>query len=702
MVTLNKKGTPSLPNVRQNGSHQTQSPSFDAMAELTEAIQKNEAILHGYEVLASEIVKNAPVEGTLGEPVTDSLSGSSEDKIISGWAKAEAALDQNFWEIRQRLERKKATAAGKHEKLPTREERLLALELDKRAALELAGRRVTAPSLNLRLSYIIWCEKTVKGVVDVLKERLHRLEELKGHAEANFHHLLLNHYHGLPPKNNALHNPAIFWGLIGLLSIVEIFINLAAFQDINIGDNNVAATVLASIFAITQSLSAKALGVAWEKGIKRGILKYLGTTFLCCVLACLLRFGMENGGMIVKASLMVLNCFFVGLTVFLGHSHAQNLAFFSYLRQRHSLTQRIKKLHSQIEQIEDAHKNRCEEVELEIKEQARVMEDEAKESLEKNVSLNQEALLKLDGYEKNFHKRLKDTEQSALAQYRHLNHSARTSTGHPPVKRWHNPLHSLNGQAMNCAVTLLLGAMFCWGCGETQLPETHIEVLIDQTDTTHGQNVPSLCEHITKTAFPNGIGHEWGETSIALSPIGETSTQATQIVALAASEPYWTRNEQKHRSNEKAFREGLQNALDSLTKPGTGMNHSFIHRNFFYRLTELGKKPDRKIMLSWSDLIANDQYANFYRYAENPKGIWLAKEELVAKMESEYPLPDLTGITIINIHHPSKRWDELHEVSKRFWEYYWSSKGAKVEFYNNAPAKFVSTQTQTNQHPPPK
>ena len=111
----------------------------------------------------------------------------------------------------------------------------------------------------------------------------------------------------------------------------------------------------------------------------------------------------------------------------------------------------------------------------------------------------------------------------------------------------------------------------------------------------------------------------------------------------------------------KAFRGELKRALDSLTRPDTALPHSYIHRNFYYRLRELSPQPGLKIVLAWTDLIVNDRNVNFYDYQKHPERIWEERDSLIARMTTDYSLADfdLKGIKIIIIHQPSKELDEL-------------------------------------------
>ena len=54
------------------------------------------------------------------------------------------------------------------------------------------------------------------------------------------------------------------------------------------------------------------------------------------------------------------------------------------------------------------------------------------------------------------------------------------------------------------------------------------------------------------------------------------------------------------------------------------------------------------------------------------------KDSIIAELESQCHLPDLTGIEIYIIHQPSLEMDELVYMAKLFWQDYFQSHGATV------------------------
>jgi hypothetical protein len=208
--------------------------------------------------------------------------------------------------------------------------------------------------------------------------------------------------------------------------------------------------------------------------------------------------------------------------------------------------------------------------------------------------------------------------------------------------------------------------------------------MIDQTDP-HTYEVEPMLDYIQGCVIQDTLQNEWGEATINLSPIGETSTQSVLTVHLPASGSVLLRNEQQHKKQLGKFRAELREALLALTHSETGMDHSYINRNLYARLNEIKKHPGRKIVLCWSDLILNEPEVNFYLYRDHPEQILEHKEELTKAMTKDYPIPQMAGVKIINIYQPTIVDDQLHEVAKRYFEEYWTSLGMQVEFKSNIP-----------------
>lgn len=661
---------------------------LDVKAEIENTVRQGDIVIQGYEISVSEQVKSAVYGARYALPETDSASSLlTEEKISSGHNNADAMLRREYGKTRTDFQSGRAVAETHLLRLPPKEDYLRGLESEKHEALVAAEKHAKCPALDFRLRWLIWCKKNVTGVVDALNERLHRLEELKSHSDTLYQSLLVIRYWQITPQKGLVDHPFVFWVLMILLASFEIAVNLAAFQDLNIGSNNIIATALATFFAFSQSFSAKTFGVAWQKSHKRHFIVYLITTVGCCLFICLLRAGIPQENWLIKTIYITINLFFVGLTILLGYTHAQHSDFFSVLARRQKLSRKLEHIRSQIVQIEQAHQKNCERINLQIENKALELSNAEKEHVEAKIATYENGLAHLDGQEEIARKQLKNIEQTALNQYRLLSHDVRIDIGYKSVTRGKTAIPVLNGQTFSHLALILVAGLGCFGCQSSShpVPETHIEVLIDQTDSTSGQDPNPMFEWVSTMTFPDTAVTEWGETSVIISTIGDLSTQPSQSIVLPASQPFWRRNEHQFRESKARFNSNLKGAFVEITKLSKGKKESFIHRNFFYRFKELSKQPGGRVLLSWSDLIANDESGNFYTYQKNPKRLWEDRDRLIAKMEDDYPLPDLTGIRIVNVHQSPKEWDELHEVSKRFWEYYWTKRGATVEFKTNVP-----------------
>jgi hypothetical protein len=184
---------------------------------------------------------------------------------------------------------------------------------------------------------------------------------------------------------------------------------------------------------------------------------------------------------------------------------------------------------------------------------------------------------------------------ASLERYRYDNSRARKDKGHAPVKRWQDDSdEGADDLSMikKISVILLFFGFGLASCGERG-PATYMEVLYDSTDGIHAQvNTAPMRDYIMNHVNEDIQDGAWGKFEVTLSQIGETSTQFTRTVTLAASEPYLLRNENENRQRPERFKQELGAALDSLTQPVPKTDHSYIHRNFYYRLQALAPKQE--------------------------------------------------------------------------------------------------------------
>lgn len=659
---------------------------------LKDTFRKNDAVIRHYKSVAEEIAATGITDGVNGEPTADSQDSYAENALITSHTEAAATIGYNNLEALAKIEGMAAAAKQSLDNAATKEKYLSELANPRQQALTEAARRIELPSLDLGVMRMIRQYRTVQGVTTALKERLRQLQEQKTHTETRYHHLLEKQYQRIPPDKQWIDLPAVFWGAVAGLFFLEIIVNFTSFQTLGLGDTNLAALMLGLFFAIGQAWSAKCLGFARRKMQKRRVILFLAVTALFCLLISGFRITME-GSWMARMVYLIINFLIAGWTAILAYLHAQHHDFFSLLRRRHRLSARIENRRYQIEHTEKTYRQKCEEVEREINAKAEKLAQAAEEQFRKKIEQYESELEKLDAHDSNCLQQLDAIRDGALNKYRHLNQNARRDNGHPPVQRWQASNRSRSNGRMRDVKNMLTFLLLVWlsGMGCSTPPEdTYIEILYDQTDTTYAQDIDPMLDYILSFVSYDTIHGQWGETTVTLSHIGETSTQFSQSVHLPASESYWLRNELEHRKKPGEFRAELREALVSLTEPGKGMKKSYIHRNFYYRLKELARHNGRRIVLSWSDLIVNDRKINFYDYRENPQAILAQRDSLIALMTKDYPLPNLTGVKLINVHQPPRPNDELHEVCKRYFGYYWESLGIEVEFKTNIPMREIS------------
>jgi hypothetical protein len=94
--------------------------------------------------------------------------------------------------------------------------------------------------------------------------------------------------------------------------------------------------------------------------------------------------------------------------------------------------------------------------------------------------------------------------------------------------------------------------------------------------------------------------------------------------------------------------------------------------------------------LIFSDGLENTKGLSFYDYRHNPALLLEEKDKIIAELEKQCPLPDLSGIEIWIIHQPSLELDELGHYVKLFWKEYFQSHGATVHLLAGVNGAFVT------------
>jgi len=649
---------------------------------------ENHEIIHQYEMEASKFAHQGSTDGSYGIPAADFVGHChAEEEIIHSHAKAKEhlhlATEKNRQKITNHLTEKKEKLTNQE----SEEHRKSRLEQAQREAHHKASNKVTCVTKDLKLWWMIRMQKTVDGVLSTLKEHHRHAKEEKAHLDAQHHHLLHHHYHQIPPLKRLIDYIFIFYFTVGLLFLMEIGSNFSAFKAIGLGDINLISLVIGIGLALGQAISAKELGFAHfrKQRIRTGL--FLIITFVLCTIISTARWGME-GSLFLKLTLISINFLIAIATTILAHSHAKHHDYFLAVRLRKKKSAQIQKIEHQMMAIETDYEKRKIDEQWKVIHKTRREEKEHTESLKREIRQNESQLQELVTQEQHNLQKLNAIKHDALARYRELNQKARQASNHQIVNHWlhqgkkkgNNNTSSINKVA-GFLLVILVGLSSC----NTPVEPTHIEVIYDQTGITKSQDIHLMADYILSHALNNHHKESWGEVHIHLSSISELSTPIVRHLELPASKGHLMRKELEHKQHISQFKKALVMELEGLTHPSLAMNHSYIHRNIYYRLHDLAKKKGHRIVLVWSDLILNHPPVDFYHYTENPSGIITDKDSLIHLMTDGYSLHDVTGIKLVNIHTSEKKFDALHESSKHFFEHYWTSKGIEVKFLTTIP-----------------
>jgi hypothetical protein len=143
---------------------------------------------------------------------------------------------------------------------------------------------------------------------------------------------------------------------------------------------------------------------------------------------------------------------------------------------------------------------------------------------------------------------------------------------------------------------------------------------------------------------------------------------------------YFSSNIIERKSKILSFYKDIDSSLRKIRKQPIGSNGSFVCFAISKMLTEIAKCKtcNTKKVFVLSDLAENTEAFNAYQVSDmqqlskNPKSIFKI-------LDWEYPLPNLSGITIVFVHQPQTPQGDAqyHSLSQSFKKYY-ERKGAKV------------------------
>lgn len=635
---------------------------------LNQAIAETESHFQSYEQTLKLLEEKGGKEGTKGIPTLDEDLGFTEQEIIRQREEALTGLEHSYrltqLELEEARDKAKTALATPIEKATI----LKQLAVAKRQKLEQAA-LYQPPQLTVEAKAVM-LEEEVAQMQDSLDS--YNLEEQD----------LLKAYGEIPPSKEWYHYRLPFivtlFGLFGM----EISVNFFAFMEQGVGDNNAISLLLGFFFAFVQGFSAERLGAAWQQNKKQpDFTVSLLFTVVACVLMSSFRLNMDVG-LLAKVTYLLINFIIAAMAAFVTRLHYQHTRYFKVVAERNRLSLAIVATTQQIVILREAYQQRCVAIEADFEQKA---EDLLAEEIKGWEQLQQGAEDALQRWEKHYHTyqdKIKDANKEALQRYRDANQQARKKYRHPLIDRW--KVKSTLNATMNGTMGLLLVGLMglsLTGCEEITPVPTTIEVILDQTD---GLVVPidhaRLADYLYQLALPEEDVTGWGDVTVNVSEIGETSNIPVLTVLLPASKSFWQRQELDHKVAKQQFRTDILTVLDSINQPSEPTRYSYIHRNFYYRLEKLSKQPGRRIVISFSDLLLNSPVVDFYDYRNEPDNLLKQQDKLLSTITSGYPLPDLRGIALLNIYHTDNRLDHLHETAKRLFGDYWRSHGLTVAF----------------------
>lgn len=530
------------------------------------------------------------------------------------------------------------------------------------------------------------------GLLDWLNDQL-RDAERHTNDTSNMSAKLLATYGRVPPLKRWIDRPFVFYLQIFLLFVVECLVNFGAFQQMNMGGNNLGALTIGIFFALFQAVGAKLAGQAFWNRHWRKLALFTALTLILCSLISLVRWHVADS-LVNQVVGVFVNFLIAGFTFYVAYHHEKHATYFTVKRLARKLEK--KKLHLMIWIPKIRQQMNHHQVILEQKIQDGY--DDAKRHLyDAQFNLTQQLEKTEDRLPSAFNQARSQVEHirdNAHRTYRNLNQLAREKAGSQSVEDWYKPsaVRPPNGSHIiknSTAICLLLslGLLSC----QNELPDTTIEFLYDQTDATFDPDTTAMTHAVIELVEDQLAAGHWGNIRVNLSQIGEVSSQKVWTVTLDASPPYWLRNEKKLEDELWQFKKELVYAIEEVAEASEAMRESHIHQNFYHRLHWLQQQQGMKWIVSWSDLILNDGKTNFYQYQLAPRLLLENKEELWQMLETDYPLGDLTGIRLVNYYLPTTQDDDLHEVAKQFFGAYWRDHGMEVEFRTNSHSYQVLT-----------
>lgn len=680
------------PATRKGGSQPLPSPSpvepdeagivTDSQITASSLKAQFDQLINHYTALATGLVEEAFPDGVKGIPRNGGSLTSTERKIINGYHYAVSRLDELTGQARSRIEHRLQRLRQRVNGSAIADQVSHELATQDQVARKQIATSLPSTQLGPRLRWWLLRHRHVAGVVAHLQDKRRQLAEACEVADNHFHSLVHHRYRQKPPIKGIMDYGWVVLIIVTLLFGVEIAANFSSFQELGLGDNNLAAMGLAAFFAVFLAVCAKALGFAIRTKSRGKLWLFSTLCFVLCLMISGSRLTME-AGIMTKGVYLLVNFLITGATVLASWAYAGHHDYFTVKGQRDRFRRQMAKIDYQLERLNGAVEAEQKALTESSKQRRDRLIAERTEQLEARISHNEESLHQISELRDSGRHRLEEQCDASLEDYRLSNNRARSGSGHPVIMNWFQGWKNTPGKVAVWLLLLSLGLSACGGQPDP-LPEAHVEVLFDITSGEHTAYVEAMSAFILDQLDAELKAENRSDISVTLSTIGETSTASTRTVALPASESFWSRNQKQHKLAPQHFRAELQAALQGLVQTGEAKRQSSIHRNLVNRASALMDKPGRKLILTWSDLILNEREVSFYRYERHPQKIGLERDTLLAQLTRRYDMPVLDGVTIINTYQPVLAEDDIHEEAKAFFHYYWHDvKGAEVVFQTN-------------------
>lgn len=195
-------------------------------------------------------------------------------------------------------------------------------------------------------------------------------------------------------------------------------------------------------------------------------------------------------------------------------------------------------------------------------------------------------------------------------------------------------------------------------------------ILVDQTDSL--QAYPTAAAIFKKLHITEEY---WGRIDMTATLITDINIAPEQKLTLEAEDRLLS-NGRTRQSKVTAFKERLQNAIDTFLPHDSGKTRSVVFYRIVTALNALSEKSGHRECLIYSNLFENSA-VSFY----NTQTIQLLKDnpaEIIQQFEAKCPLKPLNGIVVHLIYHATASENERYMVVSQFYKKWLESKGAIV------------------------